>query len=103
MLDDTNMPPQISFELRFIGERIKHALHVHHEDIEKLVEEGVRQAIEDAPGLIKASASAAVQQCVKKSIESYFSYGDGQRMINAVVQETMSGILKKFAASGGGE
>ena len=97
------MPPRVSFEIEHLGERIKHSLVVYHEDIEKLVAEGVNQAVKDAPDMIKATASTAVQECIKKSIESYFSYGDGQRMIDKVVKETMSTILTKFAASAGGK
>lgn len=87
--------PLIKIELDGMRYSIVHALSTHNAEIETYVDENLKKVVEefDYVTLVKQVATKAITEAVKRSIESYFAYGDGYKNIDAVITE----ILKNHA------
>ena len=79
--------PYIKLEIEGMKYSIVHALNTHHADIEKHVEEVLQQVIEkfDYTAVVEEIAKNAIEKAVKSSVETFFLYGEGRKVIDAMV------------------
>lgn len=91
--------PRIRMELEGMKESIVHALGMHSQEIERHVEEELSKAIEafDFEFIVRDAANDAVAKAVRQAIETYFSYGDGHKAIEEIVNDGLRRAVESLA------
>ena len=81
--------PIIRLEIEGMKHSILHHLGLHNDEIARLVEREIDDAIKNID--LRAKVRSEVERAVTKSIEEYFRYGGGASAISQAVFESLTG------------
>ena len=84
--------PIVKIELNGMRETIVHAFTTHELEIATNIDQQLKKAIEefDYEGIVHKVAMEVLTDTVTRSIKAYFTYGEGYKVIEAVVQATLA-------------
>ena len=83
--------PELRLELQNMKYTVIHALQQHNHEIEKYVEEKLKDVVDnfDYEKTIKEMANDVIRKSVENAVTSYFSYGEGNDLIKQLVAEKL--------------
>ena len=84
--------PIIRLEIEGMKHTIMQYLSKYHMEIEDIVSQEIDQALEGID--LRAKVRAEIADCVNRSIESYFRRGDGAKVVEAAVWESLTGNME---------
>jgi len=84
--------PIVQMQLRGMGEVVNHAVALHAEDIAKVAQDAVKEAIEtfDWRARIASEVEAAVVRQVKSGIDRFLWSDEGTAMLNATIARAIA-------------
>ncbi len=84
-----NIGPVIELKVKYMEHAILQHLDTHHIDIKEMVVEAVKNFD------IKPAVERATENAITKSIERFFSFGDGATVLEEAVKEAMNKFTGK--------
>lgn len=90
--------PVVEMTLRGMGEVVNHAVALHAEDISRVAQDAVKEAIRtfDWQERIRGEVETSITRQIKSGIDRFLWSDEGREMVNAVIARAM-------AAAFGGE
>lgn len=87
--------PRIRIELQSMKQTIEHAFAGYHDECSRAVSEQLQSVVDnfDFGAAVRAQAEACLSKSIREAIENYFSYGDGRRELNKIIESAMRPIL----------
>ena len=80
--------PIIKLEIDQMKYSIMHHFSAYQGELSKLVETEIERAIKGFD--IESAVTDAVYSVIKESIDSYFSFGDGRKILNDAIKESLN-------------
>lgn len=90
--------PVLKVQLEGMRYQVMHAMMDHQEEISAAVEDALTQELADVDisSIVKGYLPGLIRDVVHKTIDSYFKYGEGQRVIAQYVGEALGDAVKRF-------
>ena len=77
-------------------EQLHSCLILRQEEVRKAMQVGVDHAVENLGPQITKWAEEAAKERIKKEVDAYFSYGEGSKAINKMVNEGLQEFFKNY-------
>lgn len=88
-----NLPVQLQIDLKFLQERIVHQITLHHESVEKVIAAKLEDAIDSYD--FEEIIGEAVAKALSAAVKSYFGFGEGHKVISALVQNALDSAFDR--------
>ncbi len=95
--------PRISIEFEYIREKLQMHMMTMTNDINKMTNEAIEKYIttNELEACINRAVKEGMDFSVKESFKNYFNYGDGKKLINNIVEQTMGSFSKDTEVESG--
>lgn len=89
-------PLIIELEIKRAAEHIRSAFMAKEIDAKAIIDEALEQVVKNSREVLMAQARQGVEEAILAEVKSYFGWGDGRKIIKALMEQSMEVMLKNI-------